>query len=66
MDALKQRRKNAGLTREQLAVAAGLTGRTVERIELGLGNPTLSTLEALAKVLGCRVADLLSNNGDAS
>lgn len=50
-DALRQRRTRAGLTREQLAVRAGLATRTLQRIELGQARPHRATVAALLAAL---------------
>jgi transcriptional regulator with XRE-family HTH domain len=47
------------LTQERLAAVAGLTVRTVQRIEKDEHAPTLATLTALAGALDCSVGDLL-------
>lgn len=52
------RRLAAGLSRERLAVAAGVTSKTVFNIERGLVEPNEATLRVLAQALGCDVADL--------
>jgi transcriptional regulator with XRE-family HTH domain len=64
-DRLKQLRAVAGLTQQQLAVAAGLSVSAVSQIEQGTNeDPRASTLRALAKALGCKVDDLFDNGGE--
>jgi transcriptional regulator with XRE-family HTH domain len=58
---LKHLRQGRKLTQEQLAEAAGLSYKFVGEIERGLGNPTLTTLEALAGALDVSVPELLSD-----
>lgn len=41
-------RKKWGMTAEKLAEAAGMTRSTIAKIESGEGNPTMSTIAALA------------------
>ena len=41
-----------GITREELAKRSGLRLSNISRLEKGTGNPTLSTLKALAKGMG--------------
>ena len=53
-----QRRKAAGLTQPQLAVYAGLSPTTVCHIERGEAEPTITTLRALGKALGCSWIEL--------
>lgn len=57
---LRLRREDAELTREQLAVSAGVTGSTVARIETGDYWPRMATLAKIADALGCQVADLVA------
>lgn len=56
---IRWHRRARGLSTEQLAVAAGLTGRTVLRIELGQNNPRFDTLKAIADALGIDFVALL-------
>ena len=53
-------RGHKGLSQEALAHAAGIDRTFVSRIERQLANPSLSTLCALAKVLGVSAVRLLS------
>lgn len=53
-----------GLTQKELAQATKVSNRTIKDLELGMGNPTLDTLEKLASVLDCTVADLLAETPD--
>ncbi len=50
-----ERRKVLGLTQEDLAELSGVGLRTVKAIETGKGNPSLKTLQKLAKVLAMEV-----------
>jgi HTH-type transcriptional regulator, competence development regulator len=54
-------RQAKGISQEQLGVQAGLTGRTVRRIEQG-EDFTFSSLTAIAAVLDVDVTDLLSDD----
>jgi len=47
------------MTQEELAERAGLTRSYVARLEIGRHDPSLSTLEKLAKALRVSVAALL-------
>ena len=49
-------RKTLGWTQENLADAAGLTTRTVEKVESGRHVPNEQTLRSLARALGFDVA----------
>ncbi len=56
---LKQLRKQRGLTQAQLAKKMGLSHGYLARLEIGMHDPPLSTLEKLAKALRVKVAELL-------
>ena len=59
---LKEARKNAGMTQQQLADASGVYVRQIQRIENGEGdisNVTLGNAVKLANALGIDVKDLL-------
>jgi transcriptional regulator with XRE-family HTH domain len=63
-DRLRKLRDAAGLTQQQLAVAAGLTISAVAQMEAGkIKDPRISTLKALAKALGVGLL-ALAENGD--
>jgi transcriptional regulator with XRE-family HTH domain len=52
-------RTSAGRSLADLAVAAGISKTTLHGLEQGEGNPTLSTLWALATALGVSLGELL-------
>ncbi len=57
---LKDLREKAGLTQQQVAERAGVSISIVTKIEYGLTeDPRWSTMVALARGLGCSVADLV-------
>jgi transcriptional regulator with XRE-family HTH domain len=56
---LKQYREARGWTQAQLAERAGFSRAYVARLEIGRHDPTLSTLETLAKALRVKVTRLL-------
>ena len=56
---LKALREKRGMTQGELAAKAKLSREYVVRLEAARQDPTLSTLEALAKALGVPVTDLL-------
>ncbi len=61
---IKEARQEAGLTREQLAVKAGLTSLTIWKLEsAGGGNPLLSTIQAIADALGKPITWFLAEEG---
>lgn len=49
---LVEMRRECGLTREQLAVRAGVCLSTIDRIERGVGRPHPGTLRLVADALG--------------
>ena len=52
---VKERREVMQVTQETLAELSGVGLRTLKQFESGKGNPTLSTLQKLADVLGMEV-----------
>jgi transcriptional regulator with XRE-family HTH domain len=56
---LKALRERRGLTQEQLAEKSGVSRTYLARLETGRQDPTLSTLEKLAKALGVKAGRLL-------
>ena len=55
---VRKLRKEKGLSQETFADAIGRDARTVVAIETGKRNPTLKTLNKIAKVLGVTLSDL--------
>jgi transcriptional regulator with XRE-family HTH domain len=58
---LRRHRTAAGLSLSDLAAAADVAKSTLHALELGEGNPTLSTLWALATALGVPLGDLIED-----
>jgi transcriptional regulator with XRE-family HTH domain len=52
-------RKKRGLSTEELAQRADLTRSTVVKMEAGEGNPTILTIEALARVFQLTTSELV-------
>ena len=52
---LKNRRKSLRVTQPELAELAGVSVNTLYKIERGLTNPTLETLEKIAGILGMEI-----------
>jgi y4mF family transcriptional regulator len=50
--AIRDRRKELGITQPNLAEVAGVSTNTLYKLEKGQGNPTLDVLNKLAEVLG--------------
>ena len=58
--AVRDKRKEAGLTQERLAERADLSTIFISRIERGVESPTLDNLVKIARALGVRVRDLVA------
>jgi transcriptional regulator with XRE-family HTH domain len=58
---LRRHRRAVGMSLAELAAAAGVGKSTLHALELGDGNPTLSTLWALATALGIPLGELLDD-----
>ncbi|MBR5302812.1 MAG: helix-turn-helix transcriptional regulator [Clostridia bacterium] len=59
---VQERRKEKGLTQQELAVAAGVKISTLQKIERAASMPLGTSVEVavrLARVLGCCVEDLV-------
>lgn len=63
-DHIRNRRKLFGISQEMLAEKTGLSLSLIRRIERKAGNPTLSNLEKIARVLETNIVDLFNNNND--
>lgn len=59
---LKQLRQERQLTQEQLAEASGLSYKFIGEIERGTGNPSITTLAALAGALEIDAAEFFIPN----
>lgn len=62
---IRQRRAEAGLSQEALALSASVDRTYVSQIERGIGNPSLLILCRLCDVLGADLPDLLRMNQEA-
>lgn len=56
---LRAARQSLGLTQEQVAERSGVQAGEISRIERGLRDPKVSTLEKLAGALNVRPGQLL-------
>jgi transcriptional regulator with XRE-family HTH domain len=57
---LKRLREARGLTQEHLAKRSGVSHGYLARLEIGMHDPSLSTLAKLAKALKVSVAELVN------
>ena len=60
LERLRARRKEVGLTMQQVADQAGLSVGFISQIERGITTPSLSSLVAVSRVLGLHVSEFLS------
>jgi transcriptional regulator with XRE-family HTH domain len=58
--AVRDRRRDRGLTQEQLAESAGLHPRYISDVERGRRNVGISNLDQLASALGLGLAQLMA------
>ncbi|MBQ9198962.1 MAG: helix-turn-helix transcriptional regulator [Lachnospiraceae bacterium] len=49
MQALIDARKESGMTQKELSVATGISQADISRLEHGTGNPSIKTLQRIAK-----------------
>ncbi|MGF6774043.1 DNA-binding XRE family transcriptional regulator [Paraburkholderia sp. GAS199] len=54
-DAMKAMREITGLTQAEFAANRGVSRRVIQDIERGTGNPTVESLNSIAKLFGLRV-----------
>lgn len=59
MTAIKDARKQRGLTQTELAQLINVTQGAISQWENGNSRPTLDNLVAIARALGCKVDDLI-------
>lgn len=54
-EAMKAMREMTGLTQEEFAAHRGVSRRVIQDIERGTGNPTVNSLNSIAKLFGLQV-----------
>ena len=54
-DAVRKARAEAGISQTQLAELTGIDQSDISKIERGVANPSVSTLQRIAKALGGRL-----------
>lgn len=59
---IKQLRVAANLTQEKLGIATGLSQTYISGIESGQRNPSVKTLDKIARALGISLSDLTDFN----
>lgn len=60
---IRAHRVKLGVSQQQLAADLGLTFQQVQKYEKGVNRVAASTLLRIARVLGCRVTELLPDDG---
>ena len=55
MQAIMEARAKTGLTQKQLSERTGISQADISRLERGTANPSIKTLQRIAKALGRRV-----------
>ncbi|RKE39724.1 transcriptional regulator [Paraburkholderia sp. BL23I1N1] len=66
-EAMKAMRKMTGLTQAEFAAHRGVSRRVIQDIERGTGNPTVDSLNSVAKLFGLQVGFVpMRRNGPAS
>jgi transcriptional regulator with XRE-family HTH domain len=64
-ESIKQRREELGITQKHLAEVAFVGIQTLKAIESGKGNPTLSSINKLADVLGLEIIIRVKTNEES-
>lgn len=59
MTKIEKRRKEKALSRKELAEKVGVTPESIRHYEQNIREPKASILKELAKVLECRMEDLI-------
>lgn len=54
-------REARGMSQEELAAAVGMKKAAISKYERGRAHPTIDRLRQMAKVLECRVTDLIDD-----
>ena len=57
--AIAEAREEKGLSQRELSASSGVIQAEISKIEQGKGNPTLTTLQKIAKSLGTTIASFL-------
>lgn len=61
---MKARRKELGITQEELADLTGISYSQIRSMEKGTANPNLTSLERITEVLRISIADLTEDSED--
>jgi len=61
---IRQLRKQKGVNQDQVAEAAGIDPKSLSRIECGVFNPSIETLQGLATALDVEMQDFFFSDAD--
>ena len=65
-EAMKAMRKMTGLTQAEFAAHRGVSRRVIQDIERGTGNPTVESLNSIAKLFGLQVGFVSIRRNEAA
>ena len=55
---IEQKRKERGMTQQQLAAALGVSRQTIISLESGKDNPSILLAHAIARLVGAQIEDI--------
>lgn len=55
---IEQKRKERGMTQQQLAAALGVSRQTIISLESGKYNPSILLAHAIARLFGAQIGDI--------
>ena len=55
---IEQKRKERGMTQQQLAAALGVSRQTIVSLESGKYNPSILLAHAIARLFGAQIEDI--------
>lgn len=55
---IEQKRKERGMTQQQLAAALGVSRQTIISLEIGKYNPSILLAHAIARLFGAQIEDI--------
>ena len=61
---IEQKRKERGMTQQQLAAALGVSRQTIISLESGKYNPSILLAHAIARLFGVQIEDIFLFEGE--